>query len=96
MFHHYHQNNSGGYFTGDFKNLFVEADTCEEADFLAEQEGVYFDSSRDCSCCGSRWDRCFQDHYTLEEVMEMLEKRDFYSEDAKVLRKKNDGLAKEE
>lgn len=51
----YSQNNSGGSFFGPHY-VFVQARNAKEADFLAEQSRlVYFDSSRDCNCCGARW-----------------------------------------
>lgn len=60
MFYVYSQNNSGGSFHID-KNqgisivVIVEADFVDEANFRAEQVGLYFDSDADCSCCGDRW-----------------------------------------
>ena len=57
----YSQNNSGGSFVlnesvGHY--VFVEAPTAEEANRIAEDNGLYFDGcrdGRDCSCCGDRW-----------------------------------------
>ena len=57
MFYEYHQNNSFGYFEG-LKTVIVEADSAEEADRIASENGVYFDgvaSGIDCGCCGNRW-----------------------------------------
>lgn len=60
---HYRQNNSGGHFDYDPKegisvNVYVEARDAKEADFRAEQIGIYFDgieNGMDCDCCGDRW-----------------------------------------
>lgn len=54
-YYHYRQNNSGGSFTGPAINVYIEADTPEEADAIAIQNGLYFDGEGDCSCCGDRW-----------------------------------------
>ena len=69
----YYQNNSGGWCNDmpsihpslgfvdeDGVNLYVYADTPEQADQAAENVGVYFDGiseGKDCSCCGDRWTR---------------------------------------
>lgn len=56
----YTQNNSGGFFKGDYKYVIVEAYDHDHADTLAEGFGLYFDGvSRglDCECCGDRWGR---------------------------------------
>lgn len=61
MFYEYHQNNSGGRFTSGYglaSIVIIEADSSEEADFIAESIGIYFDGcmdGRDCDCCGDRW-----------------------------------------
>jgi len=60
-FYNYDQNNSGGYFEVNEKvchRLFIEADSREEADVIAEGLGVYWDGIEkglDCPCCGDRW-----------------------------------------
>ncbi|MCI4129405.1 DUF7296 family protein [Bacillus haynesii] len=60
-FYNYDQNNSGGYFEVNEKvchRLFIEADSREEADDIAESLGVYWDGIEkglDCPCCGDRW-----------------------------------------
>lgn len=55
-FYTFRQNNSGGKFYGPVY-VIIEARNVDEANSLAESKaGVYFDSSQDCSCCGSRWD----------------------------------------
>lgn len=54
-FYTFRQNNSGGRFYGPVY-VIIEAHNVEEANSLAESKtDVYFDSSQDCSCCGSRW-----------------------------------------
>lgn len=57
----YHQNNSGGYWVGP-KEIVVYADSDEEADNKAIEQGVYFDgleNGLDCDCCGPRWYRAY-------------------------------------
>lgn len=57
-FYEYDQNNSGGYFESPAWLVYVEADSAEEADQIAERHGLYFDgvdSRKDCECCGDRW-----------------------------------------
>lgn len=59
MFVTYIQNNTGGSTIG-CRVIIVEADSLEEADFIAESHGVYFDGVEkdiDCDCCGNRWHR---------------------------------------
>jgi hypothetical protein len=61
QFFHYRQNNSGGDFVGPI-NVFVQADTTEQSDAIAIQNGIYFDGcreGRDCPCCGDRWSRAW-------------------------------------
>jgi hypothetical protein len=60
-FYSFRQNNSGGFFkeleNGMF-HLIVEADSEEEANEIAQENGVYFDGCKeglDCECCGDRW-----------------------------------------
>lgn len=66
MFFTYDQNNSGGYFDYDAERgianyVIVEAANVDEADFKAQQAGVYFDHSymQDCACCGPRWSEAY-------------------------------------
>lgn len=54
-YYHYRQNNSGGFFTGPAINVYIEADTSEEADAIGVKNGLYFDGEGDCECCGDRW-----------------------------------------
>jgi hypothetical protein len=59
-FYEYFQNNSGGHLdidddAGLSHIVIVEATDAENADYRARRIGVYFDSSQDCPCCGSRW-----------------------------------------
>ena len=75
MFFNYNQNNSGGYFdvNNDVTvNVYIEANSVEEANTKAEEIGIYFDGceyDRDCPCCGDRWYRA--DSY--DEVTEVPE-----------------------
>lgn len=60
VFFEYHQNNSGGSFhysyeRGIARTVIIEAATASKADALAQEVGLYFDGSQDCSCCGNRW-----------------------------------------
>ena len=66
-FFKYSQNNSGGNFHVDDKichNVIIEAESASEADDIAESLGCYFDgcsTGRDCSCCGDRWSKQWND-----------------------------------
>lgn len=62
-FYQYRQNNSGGIWGGPAINLFIEANSSEEADKIAVQHGVYFDEEYaiDCPCCGTRWYGSYED-----------------------------------
>jgi hypothetical protein len=61
MFYEYNQNNSGGSFDVDKEvchRVYIEADNKDDACFIAQSKGIYFDgvsSGRDCGCCGDRW-----------------------------------------
>ena len=65
MFFTFSQNNSGGSFHSDdtvgiAHFVIVEAGSAGEANYRAEEIGLYFDGcndGRDCSCCGDRWFR---------------------------------------
>ncbi|WP_145691452.1 DUF7296 family protein [Bacillus licheniformis] len=60
-FYEYTQNNSGGSFLTNDKlchRIFIEANSYEEADTIAEGLGVYWNGVSegiDCGCCGDRW-----------------------------------------
>lgn len=54
-YYHYRQNNSGGSFTEPAINVYIEANTSEEANAIAIQNGLYFGGYGDCECCGDRW-----------------------------------------
>lgn len=55
----FHQNNSGGFFKEPAINVFIHADSADEANSIAVMEGIYFDDDCeiDCDCCGQRWYR---------------------------------------
>lgn len=61
MLYEFRQNNSGGAFVINRNldiNLWIEADSPEDANKTAQSIGVYFDGCEigvDCSCCGDRW-----------------------------------------
>lgn len=64
MFYQYDQNNSGGYFVASdwvARTVIIEAESAREADYKAEEIGIYFDDDWriDCPCCGSRWSRAW-------------------------------------
>ena len=60
----FEQKNSGGYWDLEYHFVIIEAPNADEANDIAEKHGVYFDSSRDCSCCGSRWSSVYEDDAT--------------------------------
>ena len=60
---HYRQNNSGGFFDGP-PHVLIQAHNADEADAIAERNGLYFggvSSGRDCECCGNRWSSAYGD-----------------------------------
>lgn len=60
-YYHFRQNNSGGSFDIDDKvtvNVWIQAETANQANERAEDIGIYFDGvddEVDCACCGDRW-----------------------------------------
>lgn len=72
-FYEISQNNSGGSFDVDDKvchRLIIEANSEKEAESIAEDLGCYWDgvdNQQDCSCCGDRWYRSFND-VNIEEI----------------------------
>jgi hypothetical protein len=66
------QNNSGGRFSGPALYVIVEAANGDEANYLAVDNGVYFDGCNegmDCSCCGDRWSRQWRDIGSSEPMI---------------------------
>lgn len=63
---HLRQNNSHGLWArGMPQHAIIKADSIEEANYIAEANGVYFDGiafGQDCSCCGDRWRRLSEDY----------------------------------
>lgn len=61
QFYEFSQNNSGGGFDVDKKvcnKVFIEAESADEANAIAQELGIYFDGVEkgiDCGCCGDRW-----------------------------------------
>lgn len=56
----FRQNNSGGHFVIDRKRglgpeVWILANTPDEADMKALGIGIYLDGAGDCECCGARW-----------------------------------------
>lgn len=53
----FHQNNSGGSWSGP-RYVIVQATSARFANIIAQDHGVYFDGveqGQDCDCCGDRW-----------------------------------------
>lgn len=75
MFYLFTQNNPGGVFMVNDKlchRLFIEANSKEEAIYVAESLGCYWDGvSRglDCPCCGNRWSK-YCEEVNLEKFRE--------------------------
>ena len=67
-FYEYDQNNSRGNLIVDDKvchRIYIEADSAEEANRIAEKLGCYFnyyDNDLDCECCGYRWEMKLDDN----------------------------------
>lgn len=67
MFYTFYQNNSGGSFIVNDSVahvVIIEAPSANVANAIAEDKGLYFDgcdSGADCSCCGDRWGRAWDD-----------------------------------
>ncbi len=73
-FYHFRQNNSGGSFIGPAISVLVEADSADEANAIAEANGIYFDFEYeiDCDCCGMRWwpvTEGYDAHETVDEFL---------------------------
>lgn len=73
--YHYCQNNSGGSHEYDASrgisvDVYVEADSADEANERALEIGLYFDGvdgGRDCDCCGNRW---YEETYAQDDDFE--------------------------
>lgn len=69
----FNQNNSGGIFDVDDKvchNLFIEAESFNNAVTKAEELGCYWDGVSkgiDCPCCGDRWSQWDRDPIDLDK-----------------------------
>lgn len=74
-FFNFRQNNSGGSFDDNddvCEEVIIEAHSPEEANLLADNHGIYFDGCAmglDCSCCGDRWYRLYEDEKGTDEPM---------------------------
>jgi hypothetical protein len=67
MFFRFEQNNSGGVFVeGLPETLFVEASSPDEANTIAEANGVDFEDG--CPCCGDRWVRVYDAQHGMNAV----------------------------
>ena len=74
------QNNSGGFYTKPAKFVIIEAENPDEANSIAEDNGVYFNgcsNGNDCECCGDRWYRT-EDYYAKDEPLIYGEKAELY------------------
>ena len=84
MFYEFKQNNSWGAWKEPAYLIIVEADSNDEADNIAEANGVYFSGLGDCPCCGFRWSHAWADdgekipsHYG-DPIAEAIEKDDYF------------------
>ena len=74
-------------FCGPAAYVIVEADNADEANRIAEDNGVYFHgcmTGMDCPCCGDRWCPCDDSDATDEPEIygeNPSEKTDYYSQD---------------
>jgi hypothetical protein len=67
MFFRFEQNNAGGFFVeGLPETLFVEAPSPDEANTIAEANGVDF--SDGCHCCGDRWNRVYDIQHGMDAI----------------------------
>jgi len=84
MFYNFDQNNSGGSFITDDKvchQLYIEANSEEEAVNKAEQIGCYWNGVEDgidCPCCGDRWST-YTDAIDLDKYREKGYQVEVYS-----------------
>lgn len=60
-FFEFWQNNSFGRWKGPGIHVVIEAASADQANKIAQTKGIYFDSSIDCPCCGSRWSKAWHD-----------------------------------
>lgn len=65
-FYTFSQNNSGGQMRHDARAgiasyVIIEAVGYKNANWQAEDIGLYFDGTSDCSCCGNRWHKHYDD-----------------------------------
>jgi hypothetical protein len=61
----YRQNNSGGFLDGPAQYVYIQAKNENEADGIAELNGLYFngvEKGTDCDCCGDRWSYAWEEH----------------------------------
>ena len=82
FFYHFHQNNSGGVLLEPACEVFIEADTAEEANAIGLENGIYFDGVEkdyDCECCGDRWYRVTHYDDVLVNEQELQERIKRYS-----------------
>lgn len=75
MWYVFRQNNSAGFFKLPAIHVIIEADNHEQACSIAESNGLYFNGvshNIDCSCCGDRWSRVFNDdgYNTSDEALD--------------------------
>jgi hypothetical protein len=80
-FYHFHQNNSGGVLLEPACEVFIEADTPEEANAIGLESGIYFDGVEqdyDCECCGDRWYQV-SEYDALKNEQELQERIKKYS-----------------
>jgi len=84
------QNNSGGSFIGP-TSIIVCAKNLEDAENIAEDNGVYYDgvsADRDCGCCGDRWS-------SPDEYSSLDKAKQWVSEDVLIINSKLEAFKKE-
>lgn len=70
MFYSFRQNNPYGIWKDPAIWVIVEADSVDEANRIAQDNGVYFDGCADeidCPCCGDRWSRQWSDEIGMKD-----------------------------
>ncbi len=72
----YRQINTRGFYIDPCELLYVEAETSDGADIIAQSIGIYFDgivNDSDCDCRGDRWDRASErDSYSTDKLYDII------------------------
>lgn len=81
MFYPFNQNNSGGRFIGPALVVYIEAESEESANDIAQEHDIYFNGceyGRDCSCCGDRWSTTWYEAVEDPKQDLIREEKEFY------------------